>query len=91
MSKILILGAGAIGTAFSFEKFENETRNNKIDLIVIAVSSKGIEWAGEELSKILKEKIPILILSKGLAIHNNKYEVLAHKMERILIKNGVKK
>ena len=137
MSKILILGAGAIGTAFSFpcsdnshsvtivgthlendfidrintneknhptlqcraaknvkfikfEKFENETRNNKIDLIVIAVSSKGIEWAGEELSKILKEKIPILILSKGLAIHNNKYEVLAHKMERILIKNGVK-
>ena len=136
MAKILILGAGAIGTAFSFPcsdkdnlvtiigthldnnfidqinskdkthpilqcivpknvrflKFEKlgEEINNKIDLIVVAVSSKGIEWASVELSKVLKEKIPILILTKGLAINNNKYEVLAHKMERLLKKNGIK-
>jgi len=136
MAKILILGAGAIGTAFSFPcsdkdnlvtiigthldnnfidqinskdkthpmlqcsvpknvrflKFEKlgEVINNKIDLIVVAVSSKGIEWASVELSKVLKEKIPILILTKGLAINNNKYEVLAHKMERLLKKNGIK-
>ena len=136
MAKILILGAGAIGTAFSFPcsdknhlvtiigthldnnfidqinskdkthpilqcivpknvrflKFEKlgEEINNKIDLIVVAVSSKGIEWTSVELSKVLKEKIPILILTKGLAINNNKYEVLAHKMERLLKKNGIK-
>ena len=136
MAKILILGAGAIGTAFSFPcsdknhlvtiigthldnnfidqinskdnahpilqcivpknvrflKFEKlgEEINNKIDLIVVAVSSKGIEWASAELSKVLKEKIPILILTKGLAINNNKYEVLVHKMERLLKKNGIK-
>ena len=136
MAKILILGAGAIGTAFSFPcsdkdnlvtiigthldnnfidqinskdkthpilqcivpknvrflKFEKlgEEINNKIDLIVVAVSSKGIEWASVELSKVLKEKIPILILTKGLAINNNKYEVLVHKMERLLKKNGIK-
>jgi len=136
MAKILILGAGAIGTAFSFpcsdknhlvtiigthldnnfidqinskdkthpilqciapknvrflkfEKLEQEI-NNKIDLIVVAVSSKGIEWASVELSKVLKEKIPILILTKGLAINNNKYEVLVNKMERLLKKNGIK-
>ena len=136
MTKILILGAGSIGTAFSFPcsdknhsvtiigthlennfidqinskdkthpmlqcsvpknvrflKFEKlgEEINNKIDLIVVAVSSKGIEWASVELSKVLKEKIPILILTKGLAINNNKYEVLVHKMERLLKKNGIK-
>jgi len=136
MAKILILGAGAIGTAFSFpcsdknhsvtiigthlennfidqinsrdkthpnlqcvvpknvkflklEKLKEEI-NNKVDLIVVAVSSKGIEWASAELSKVLKEKIPILILTKGLAINNNKYEVLVHKMERLLRKNGIK-
>ena len=103
MSKILILGAGAIGTAFSFPcsdknhsvviigthlennfidqinskdkihpilqcvvpknvkflKFEKlgEEINNKVDLIVVAVSSKGIEWACNELSKVLKNNL----------------------------------
>ena len=135
MANILILGAGSMGTAFSFpcsdnnhvvsiigthlennfidkinskkkhpalncevpksvkfSKFENlgEEIDNKIDLIVVAVISKGIEWASIELSKVLKSNIPILILTKGLAVNNNKYEVLAHKMERLLKKNGIR-
>ena len=135
MAKILILGAGSMGTAFSFpcsdnghsvsivgthlendfidqiksskkhpilnceisknvtfSKFEKlkEEINKKIDLIVIAVVSKGIEWASVELSKVMKNNVPILILTKGLSIHNDNYEVLAHKMERMLKKNGVK-
>ena len=135
MANILILGAGSMGTAFSFpcsdnnhavsiigthlendfidqvnskrrhpalncdvlkgvkfSKFEKlgEEINKKVDLVVIAVVSKGIEWVSIELSKILKTNIPILILTKGLAINNNNYEVLAHKMERLLKKNGIK-
>ena len=135
MANILILGAGAMGTAFSFPcsdnahfvsivgthlendfidkinstkkhpaldceiqknvkffKFEKlkEEINNKIDLIVIAVVSKGIEWASNEIRKVLKNNIPILILTKGLSINNNNLEVLAHKMERLLKKNGMK-
>jgi glycerol-3-phosphate dehydrogenase (NAD(P)+) len=39
---------------------------------------------------VIKKNIPILILTKGLAINNNNYEVLAHKMERLLKKNGIK-
>ena len=134
MANILILGAGSMGTAFSFPcsdnghlvsivgthlendfidkinstkkhpaldceveknvkflKFEKlkEEINKKIDLIVVAVISKGIEWASTELSKVLKSNIPILILTKGLAVNNNNYEVLAHKMERLLKKNGI--
>ena len=105
MAKILILGAGSMGTAFSFpcsdnghevsiigthlendfidqinlkkkhpalncnvpksvkflkfNKLEEEIKK-KADLIVIAVISKGIEWASVELSKILKTNTPIL-------------------------------
>ena len=67
-----------------------EEINKKVDLIVVAVISKGIEWASIELSKNLKNNIPILILTKGLAIHNNKYEVLAHKMNRLFKEKGIK-
>ena len=72
-----------------FEKLKEEI-NKKVDLIVVAVTSKGIEWVSTEFSKVLKNKIPILMLTKGLAINNNKYEVLVHKMERLLKKNGIK-
>jgi len=135
MANILILGAGSMGTAFSFpcsdnghlvsivgthlendfidqiksskkhpalnceisknitfSKFEKlqEEINKKIDLIVVAVASKGIEWASLELSRVIRNNVPILILTKGLSINNNNYEVLAHKMERLLKKNGIK-
>jgi len=135
MAKILIFGAGSMGTAFSFPcsdknnsvtiigthlendfidqinlkrihpalncdipknvkllKFDklSEEINKKIDLIVVAVTSKGIEWASIELSKVLKNNTPILILTKGLAINNNNYEILAYKMERLMKKNGIK-
>ena len=75
-----------------FIKFDklNEEINKKIDLIVIAVVSKGIEWISLELSKVLNKSIPILVLTKGLAIHNNEYELLSDKMERLLKKNGIK-
>ena len=75
-----------------FIKFDklNEEINKKIDLIVIAVVSKGIKWISLELSKVLNKSIPILVLTKGLAIHNNEYELLSDKMERLLKKNGIK-
>ena len=136
MANILILGAGSMGSAFSFPCSENKHKvsvvgthleddfiekinsnkkhpalncelpksvkflkfknlkneiNKKIDLVVIAVISKGIEWAANELGKIINEDSQILILTKGLAVRNNKYEILAHKMERILKEKGIKK
>ena len=42
-----------------FEKLSEEMKK-KVDLIVVAVSSKGIEWVSNELSKVLKSNIPIL-------------------------------
>jgi len=138
MSKIIIIGAGAMGTAFAvpcidnnhdtnilgthlendfideviknnrlhpglnvnipkgvnlikFEKFESIFKTN-VDLIVLGISSKGIEWAAEQLSRVYKnQKLPnILMLTKGLSIHNNNYELLVDKLERLLLERGIK-
>ena len=137
MSKIVIIGAGAMGSAFAlpcldnnhdisivgthlesefidnitknknlhpalgvqipegiklfkFSKF-NELFKSNIDLIVLGVSSKGIEWVSEQLNLISKDKkLPnILMLTKGLSIHENKYELLVDKLKRLLISKGI--
>ena len=139
MSKIVIIGAGAMGSAFAlpcldnnhevnivgthlendfidllnknnylhpglntkipkeikihkFEKFDEIMKSN-IDLIVLGISSKGIEWVADQLSKLFKDiKIPkLLMLTKGLSIHHNKYELLVDKLERLLEDKGIKK
>ncbi len=137
MSKIVIIGAGAMGSAFALPcldnnhdttiigthlenefidnlknnknfhpalrvnipegikilKFDNfdELFKSKVDLIVLGVRSKGIEWASEQLSKIVKDKkLPnILMLTKGLSIHEGRYELLVDKVKRLLISKGV--
>ena len=137
MSKIVIIGAGAMGSAFVFpcvdnnhdttiigthleNEFIDNLKNNKnlhhtlgvhipegikllkfdkfdelfksrVDLIVLGVSSKGIEWVSEQLSKIAKDKkLPnILMLTKGLSIHEDRYELLVDKVKRLLISKGV--
>ncbi len=137
MSKIIIIGAGAMGTAFAlpcldnnhdinivgthlensfienfkknknlhsglntkipdqvkifkFEKFD-ELLNSKVDLIVLGVSSKGIEWVADQLSRIYRgKKLPnLLMLTKGLSIYKNNYELLVDKLERLLVDNGI--
>ena len=114
MKKILIIGSGAMGAAFSFPlldnnhkvtlsepynfklikkinlkkkfhpnlninlssklttvKFTPEVLNNNWDLIVIAVSSIGIDLISKQL-KNFKKKIPILVLTKGLKLDKTK-------------------
>jgi glycerol-3-phosphate dehydrogenase (NAD(P)+) len=137
MSKIVIIGAGAMGSAFAlpcldnnhdinivgthlenefidslknnnnlhpglkteipqevkifkFEKFDEILKSN-VDLIVLGISSKGIEWVSNQLSGLYKKtKIPkILMLTKGLSIYKNKYELLVDKLERLLTYNGI--
>ena len=136
MKKIVILGAGAMGSAFTVPCIENNNdvtlvgthleeqvinninnNNNfhevlkfnlpkelkiktfnhfqnilktKPDLIVIGVSSKGIEWAANELSKNLHKNTKILLLTKGLTIIDDKFETLVEKFQLILNKNNVK-
>ena len=66
-----------------FSEFNDEIKNN-IDLLVVGVSSKGIEWIGNEISKFYKPSVDILLLTKGLALIENKFETLAEKLGNIL-------
>ncbi len=68
---------------FKVDKLKEKLKA-KPDLIVVGVNSKGIEWAAKEISKIHNGKIPILLLSKGLALKDNKIETLADKFESIM-------
>ncbi len=136
MTRIVVIGAGAMGSAFAVpcvdnnhdvsivgthlenEFIENLIKNNnlhpglntqlpkkiqflkhekietilenKIDLIVLGISSRGIEWVSEQLSKLYKDKqIPkLLMLTKGLSIYNNHYELLVDKLKRLLSEKG---
>ena len=57
------------------KKFSPEILKNKWDLIVIAVSSAGIDLIKENL-KQLKKKCPILILTKGLKFKKNTKKII---------------
>ena len=74
---------------FKFDKLK-DLLNTKVDLIVIGVSSKGIEWISQQLSNFFKKKsLPkILLLTKGLSIHKNEYELLVDKLRRLLSSEG---
>ena len=73
-----------------FSEFDDKLKKN-IDLLVVGVNSKGIEWISKEISKFYQESTDILLLTKGLAVIENKFETLAEKLKKILKKNGLKK
>ena len=118
MNKILVIGAGAMGAAFTFplvdnnhnvtltepydkdlqnkllkknkfhpalklklskkvfiKKFSSELLDEKWDLIVVAVSSIGIEMVRRYLKNI-KKKISILVLTKGLKYDRNNNKII---------------
>ncbi len=120
MAKFLIIGAGAMGSAFTFpcvdnnhnvtlvgsplenDQIESLKRNcfhkhldcklsnkinfiksnnlkeeikNNYDVVVVGVNSKGIDWISNELNSI-NFKAPMLLLTKGLSVKNDKLEIL---------------
>ena len=136
MKKIIIIGAGAMGSAFAvpcidnnndvtiigthlednlidsinlnnqvhpalkiqlppeikFERFEKlqSILKKDIDLIVVGVSSVGIEWFVEQISKSYRENLPIILLTKGLSIFDNELSTLSDKIKKLLKKEGYK-
>lgn len=139
MAKIVILGAGVMGSAFSFPLVDSghevhlvgthldgeeidtikahnrhprlephilpgvtafrteslpEVLGSKTDLIVLGVSSAGVDWAIDALFKALPGRVPgdvpILMLTKGLALNDDgDIEVLPARVSRLLESRGV--
>ena len=134
MKKIIIIGAGAMGSAFAvpcidnkndvtivgthlendlidkikvdnqnhpvlktklskeikFEKFEKlqTILEQDLDIIVCGVSSIGIEWFARQISSYYKKRTPIVLLTKGLSVHNNVLTTLSDKIKDLLSKDG---
>ncbi len=134
MKKFLIIGAGAMGSAFSMPCIENNNQVtivgtyledklinklkknyyhpklksyiskkinlinskflddqifNKPDYIVIAVSSKGIDWTCNQLIKNYQKKYSIILLTKGLIKENKKIITISNKINKIFKKKGL--
>ena len=134
MKKIIIIGAGAMGSAFAVPCIENKNdvtivgthlenelidninSNNKIhpalktqlsneikfekfeklqtileqdlDIVVCGVSSAGIEWFVNQISKNYKDTISIVLLTKGLSILDSELSTLSDKIKNLLKKEG---
>ena len=73
-----------------FERFENlnDILEQDIDIIVCGVSSIGIEWFVNQISKTYKKKLPIVLLTKGLSILDNELTTLSDKIKNLLKKEG---
>ena len=136
MKKIIIIGAGAMGSAFAFPCIENgndvtiigtfledelieRIQVNKnihpslniklpdalkikkfdqlkkilkedIDIIVVGVSSIGIEWFVNQIFEDYRKNLPIVLLTKGLSIVDGELVTLSHKIKKILEEKGHK-
>jgi glycerol-3-phosphate dehydrogenase (NAD(P)+) len=134
MKKIIIIGAGAMGSAFAVTCIENKndvtlvgthlednlinnikSKNNfhpalnltlptklrvekyeklksilekGVDIIVAGVSSVGIEWFINQIKKDYKKNLPIILLTKGLAIDENELITLSDKIKKRLKDEG---
>ncbi len=53
-------------------------------LIILGVSSPGVDWAIEKLARELPRPIPVLMVTKGLAVRDGSIEVLPVKVAREL-------
>jgi glycerol-3-phosphate dehydrogenase (NAD(P)+) len=134
MKKIIIIGAGAMGSAFAVPCIENKNDvtligthledelinniqlNNNfhpalktklptklkvekyerlkpilaegVDIIVAGVSSIGIKWFVDQIEKKYKKNLPIILLTKGLAIEDNDLITLSDKIKKLLNQKG---
>jgi glycerol-3-phosphate dehydrogenase (NAD(P)+) len=134
MKKIIIIGAGAMGSAFAVPCLENKndvtligthledglinnikSNNNLhpalnvelpsqlkvekfeklklildegVDIIVAGVSSIGVEWFVHQIANNYKKNLPIVLLTKGLAIEENELMTLSDKIKKLLRKKG---
>jgi glycerol-3-phosphate dehydrogenase (NAD(P)+) len=56
------------------------------DIIVAGISSVGINWFTEQISKNYKKNLPIILLTKGLSVFENKILTLSEKIKKNLKK-----
>ena len=79
-----------LSTEIKFEKFEKlqTILEQNLDIIVCGVSSVGIKWFVDQISKNYKNTISIVLLTKGLSILDSELSTLSEKIKNLLKKEG---
>ena len=72
------------------EKFEKLKLilDEGVDIIVAGVSSIGVEWFVHQIANNYKKNLPIILLTKGLAIEENELMTLSDKIKKLLREKG---
>lgn len=52
------------------------------DLIILGVSSAGVDWAIEKLNGVLRRPVPVLMVTKGLAPEGNRIGTFPERVSR---------
>ena len=134
MSKIIVLGAGVMGSAFAqlladtgndvwlvgthldrdiidslrkdgthpglkvklpdtvrpfFNEELEDITDEQTQLIVFGVNSAGVDWAVSRVGPQFKTPVPIVMLTKGLAVRNQAIEILPQVVEEGLLQYGL--
>ena len=81
-----------LSAKLNVERFENlkSIIEKGTDVIVAAISSVGIKWFSDEISKYYTKKLPIILLTKGLAVENDGLITLSEKIRNLLKEKGHK-
>jgi glycerol-3-phosphate dehydrogenase (NAD(P)+) len=66
--------------AFSYRDLES-IMDDRVRLIVFGVNSAGVDWAVARIGPNLKAPVPILMLTKGLAVRNHSIVILPSIVE----------
>ena len=77
-------------SSLKIEKFDKlgSILLSDVDIIVAGVSSIGIKWFVDQISKNYKKNISIVLLTKGLAIEENELMTLSDKIKKLLKEKG---
>ena len=80
----------SLPSKINIERFDNlkPTIEKGVDVIVAGISSVGIKWFAEEISKYYKKKLPIVLLTKGLSVENDELITLSEKIKILLKEKG---
>ena len=74
----------------NIERFDNlkSIIEKDVDIIVAGISSVGIKWFAEEISKFYKKKLPIVLLTKGLSVEKDELITLSEKIKILMKEKG---
>ena len=63
--------------------------SQEVDLVVLGVSSAGVDWAIEQLGPVIRKGTPVLMLTKGLAEQAGELGILPDTVSAGLEKAGI--